>query len=102
MKILENVRKECKRLGVFGDYWSPFTMPIQSEDIRIFVALSERRFGKTTNCLLPMIVDYWLNGVRPLDIFPSRDKEGRPILVAVFKRSETKEVFDLWVKHELK
>ena len=64
LKILENVRKECKRLGVFGDYWSPFTMPIQSEDIRIFMALSERRFGKTTNCLLPMIVDYWLNGVR--------------------------------------
>lgn len=48
------------------------------------------------------IAAYWLNGVRPLDIFPSRDKEGRPILVAVFKRSETKEVFDLWVKRELK
>ena len=45
---------------------------------------------------------YWLNGVRPLDIFPSRDKNGKHILVGVFKKSETKDVFDKWVKHELK
>lgn len=45
---------------------------------------------------------YWLNGVVPLDIYPSRDlKTGRPILVGIFRRSETHEVFDKWVKHEL-
>lgn len=46
---------------------------------------------------------YWANNVEPLDIFPSRDyKTGKALIVYVFKRSETKEVFDLWCKHELK
>lgn len=45
---------------------------------------------------------YWLNGVAPLDIYPSRDlKNGKPILVGIFKKSDTKEVFDKWVRHEL-
>jgi hypothetical protein len=45
---------------------------------------------------------YWNNGVVPLDIFPSRDYEtNKALIVYVFKRSETKQVFDLWCKHEL-
>lgn len=45
---------------------------------------------------------YWVNDVIPLDIYPSKNWEtGKPILVFVFKRNETKEVFDRWCKHEL-
>ena len=46
---------------------------------------------------------YWCNGVEPVEIYPSRDyTTGKPLLVYVFKRDETKEVFDLWCKRELK
>ena len=46
---------------------------------------------------------YWCNGVEPVEIYPSRDYEtGKPLIVYVFKKSETKEVFDLWCKKELK
>lgn len=46
---------------------------------------------------------YWANGIEPLDIYSSRDyKTGKALIVYVFKRSETKIVFDLWCKHELK
>ena len=45
---------------------------------------------------------YWNNHVEPLDIYPSRDcKTNKALIVFVFKRDETKEVFDLWCKHEL-
>ena len=45
---------------------------------------------------------YWSNGIEPLDIYPSRNYEtNKPLLVFVFNRSETKEVFDKWCKHEL-
>ena len=46
---------------------------------------------------------YWANGVEPLDIYSSRSyKTNKALIVFVFKRDETKEVFDLWCKHELK
>lgn len=46
---------------------------------------------------------YWAHGIEPLDIYSSRDyKTGKALIVFVFKRDETKEVFDLWCKHELK
>lgn len=45
---------------------------------------------------------YWANDVEPLDIYPSKNfKTGAPIMVYVFRRNDTKEVFDLWCKHEL-
>lgn len=45
---------------------------------------------------------YWINGVEPLDIYPSRNHEtNKPVLVFVFNRAETKDVFDKWCKHEL-
>lgn len=48
------------------------------------------------------IAAYWENGLAPLDIYPSRDREtGKPILVAVFNRKDSKEYFDKWCKHEL-
>lgn len=46
---------------------------------------------------------YWLNGLEPLDIFPSRNYEtNEPAIVYVFKKEDTKDLFDLWCKHELK
>ena len=46
---------------------------------------------------------YWNHDVEPLDIYPSRDfKAQKALIVFVFRRSETKEVFDLWCKRELK
>lgn len=45
---------------------------------------------------------YWNHHIEPLDIYPSRDyKTNKALIVFVFKRDETKEVFDLWCKHEL-
>lgn len=45
---------------------------------------------------------YWANGIEPLDIYPSRDyKTNKALIVYVFKREETKDVFDKWCKHEL-
>ena len=45
---------------------------------------------------------YWVNGVTPLDIFPSRDyNTNKALIVYVFRKSETKEVFDKWCNHEL-
>ena len=47
-------------------------------------------------------VCYWINGVIPLDIYPSRNREtNKPVLVFVFNKAETKEVFDKWCNHEL-
>lgn len=45
---------------------------------------------------------YWANGIIPLDIYSSRDyKTNKALIVYVFRRCETKKVFDLWCKHEL-
>lgn len=44
------------------------------------------------------IAFYWKHGIKPLDIFPSTDhRTGEPILVGVFLKSETKEIYDLWM-----
>ena len=46
---------------------------------------------------------YIKNDVMPIDIYASRDKNNdKNILVFLFSRSETKEVYDLWCRHELK
>lgn len=45
---------------------------------------------------------YWANGIEPLDIYSSRDyKTNKALIVYVFKKDETKEVFDKWCNHEL-
>lgn len=45
---------------------------------------------------------YWANKIVPLDIYSSRNYEtNKPIIVFVFNKAETKEVFDKWCKHEL-
>ena len=39
---------------------------------------------------------YWSRGLEPIDIYPSVDLKGNPVIVFVFKRSETKELFTEW------
>lgn len=43
---------------------------------------------------------YISHDILPIDIYPS-EKDGRKILVFLFDREETREVYDLWCKHEL-
>lgn len=44
---------------------------------------------------------YIKHGVELLDLWLSKDKDGKPILVFIFDREESKEVYDMWCKHEL-
>lgn len=45
---------------------------------------------------------YMSHGAELLDIYPSKDfKTNEPILVYIFDRSATTELYDLWCKHEL-
>lgn len=50
---------------------------------------------------LKQVTAYIDHGVMPLDIYTSKDNDGKPVLVFLFDREETKEVYDLWCKHEL-
>lgn len=43
---------------------------------------------------------YIEHDIMPIDIYVG-DKDGKKILVCLFDRDETKEVYDLWCKHEL-
>lgn len=45
---------------------------------------------------------YWLSGCLPVDIYPSQDfKTGKPLLVYLFLRDETTELYDKWCNHEV-
>lgn len=45
---------------------------------------------------------YIAHGAELLDIYTSRNFEtGRPMLVYIFNREATAELYDLWCKHEL-
>lgn len=45
---------------------------------------------------------YWNKGLQPIDIYPSHDiNTGDPVMVFVFKKTETKELFDAWCKRKL-
>lgn len=42
---------------------------------------------------------YWKNGIKPISIYPSEDlKTGENILVFVFSKSRTKELYKEWLK----
>lgn len=46
---------------------------------------------------------YMTHGATLLDVYASRDFETHsPLLVFIFNRSDTHELYDLWCKHELK
>ena len=42
---------------------------------------------------------YWHNGIKPISIYPSHDvKTGEPILVFLFYKSKTKDLYDKWLE----
>ncbi len=42
------------------------------------------------------------NGAELIDIYTSKDrKTGNPILIFVFDKESTKDLYELWMKHEL-
>lgn len=48
-------------------------------------------------------IGYLIHGVKLIDLYPSKDKKtGKPILVFVFDKFESREAYDLWCKHLLK
>lgn len=44
---------------------------------------------------------YIKNRIFPIDIYPSIDRDGNDVIVYIFLRSDTKEVYKLWKNHEL-
>lgn len=53
------------------------------------------------NC--QQVAAYMCNGAEPLDIYASRHYEtGNPVLVFLFDRNATKDLYDKWCKHELR
>lgn len=44
---------------------------------------------------------YIKNGVYPIDLYTSIDKNGNDIIVYIFLRDETQEVYKAWMAHEL-
>ena len=46
---------------------------------------------------------YLEHGAKQLDVYGSRDyKTNEPIVVFIFNRSDTKDLYDLWCNHEQK
>lgn len=45
---------------------------------------------------------YVKNGIYPIDLYTSVDKNGNDIMVYIFLRSETQEVYKAWMAHTLK
>lgn len=50
---------------------------------------------------MTQVAAYLNHDVVPVDIMVSTGKEGRPILVYYYLKEETKEVYDLWCRHEI-
>ena len=44
---------------------------------------------------------YIKNGVYPIDMYPSLDKDGNDIVVYIYLKEETKELYQQWLAREL-
>lgn len=45
---------------------------------------------------------YWLNGLMPLDVYPSREyKDNKPIIVAMFDKEKSDALYEKWKNFEL-
>lgn len=44
---------------------------------------------------------YIKHRVFPIDIYPSKDRDGKDIVVYIFLKEETKDLYQLWLNHEL-
>lgn len=45
---------------------------------------------------------YIKHGLRPIDLYTSIDNEGRDIIVMLFDRKESAELYEKWISHTLK
>lgn len=60
---------------------------------------TEREICRIVNQLQAKM--YIKNKVYPIDLYTSCDKNGNDIIVYIFLRSETQEVYKAWMAHEL-
>lgn len=60
---------------------------------------TEREICRIVNQLQAKM--YIKNHVYPIDLYTSCDKNGNDIIVYIFLRSETQEVYKAWMAHEL-
>lgn len=44
---------------------------------------------------------YVKHGAYPIDMYPSVDKDGKDIIVHIFLKEDTRDLFDAWLAHEL-
>jgi len=44
---------------------------------------------------------YLKNGAFPIDLYPSIDKSGNDVIVYIFLRDETRELYNLWKNYKL-
>ena len=44
---------------------------------------------------------YIKHGLRPIDIYVSMDNDGRDIMVMLFHREESKDLYQMWLDHTL-
>ncbi len=44
---------------------------------------------------------YIKHGLRPVDIYVSMDNDGRDIMVMLFNREESKDLYQMWLDHTL-
>lgn len=44
---------------------------------------------------------YVKHGLRPVDIYVSMDNDGRDIMVMLFNREESKDLYKMWLNHTL-
>ncbi len=45
---------------------------------------------------------YIKHGLRPIDIYVSMDNDGRDIMVMLFSREESKDLYQMWLNHTLR
>jgi len=74
--------------------------------VRSDLNLSKKEYNpyRTIRILNPLqAAVYWNNGLIPLDIYPSKDfKTQKPIIIYVFDKEATKEIWDIWCRKENK
>lgn len=44
---------------------------------------------------------YIKHGAMPIDLYPSITEDGKDIIVYIFLREETKDLYERWLRHEL-
>lgn len=66
--------------------------------------LSPRDYSEKEVCRIvnPKQRDLYIkHRIFPIDIYPSIDKDGRDIIVYIFLKEDTQELYQKWLNHEL-